>query len=296
MIINSYEDYKTATKEMYKSIDGLVNNPQSIVNCLIISGEPGIGKTYQADAVLDNTNRPWIKARSVSPIGLYRKMWDCPNGIILFEDSDSILVSKGDATTLLKAAADMYQSRELEWYKNNFNSVKIPSSIHGNDNIAKYIEMVAKKDPKKMLPKYERGELFPNRFTFTGQLIILTNKTLKEITDKTDTALANRSIHLELIMSRDGAFDVIKHAEEILGNRYDKQKLKNVVDFLTSQKTREYCELYDKQPSLRTINKVLHEISLGKPLDELILDTCLEDSTFKTDSTFKNQTFDVKGA
>lgn len=279
MLITSYKDYKTAVDAMKKDIKFLVNNPSSRTKCLIISGEPGVGKTYQADEVLKTTDRPWTKAKSISPVGLYKKMWECPDGIILFEDSDSILVSKGDATTLLKAAADMYPSREMEWYKSNFNSVKIPNTIRGNDDIAKYIERVAKND-KKLQPKYDRGELFPNRFTFTGQLIILTNKTLKEIADRTDSALANRSSHLELIMNREGAFDVIKHASEIMGNGNDKKKLKTAIDFLTTKSTRKYCELYNKQPSLRSINKILDAIDKGEALDELLLDKSLEKPTF----------------
>ena len=279
MLITSYKDYKTAVSTMKNDIKFIVNKPSSRTKCLIISGEPGIGKTYQADEVLKTTDRPWTKAKSISPIGLYRKMWECPDGIIILEDSDSILVSKGDATTLLKAAADMYPSREMEWYKSNFNSVKIPNSIHGNDNIAKYIERIAKND-KKLQPKYERGELFPNRFTFTGQIIILTNKTLKEIADRTDSALANRSSHLELIMNREGAFDVIRHASEIMGSNNDKKKLKTAIDFLTSKRTRDYCELYKKQPSLRSINKILDAIDRGETLDELLLDKSLETPTF----------------
>lgn len=278
MLIKSFSDYKKAAKAMRDDVLFMAKNPSSRTKCLIISGEPGIGKSYNAQAVLKESGRSWTKATSITPVKLYHKMWDCPDGIILFEDSDALLVSKGDATTVLKSAADMYQERELEWFKSNFRSVKIPNDIRGNDNIAKYIERIAKAD-KKLSALYERGELFPNRFTFTGQLIILTNYTLKEISDRTDSALANRATHLELIMNRDGAFDVIKHAEEILGQESDPKNLRTAIDFLTDSKTVDYCRLYKKQPSLRSINKVLDEIAKGEPLNEFILDKCLETPT-----------------
>ena len=279
MLIKNFSDYKKAAKAMRDDVLFMANNPSSRTKCLIISGEPGIGKSYNAKAVLRNSGRSWSTATSITPVKLYQKMWDCPDGIILFEDSDALLVSKGDATTVLKSSADMYQERELEWFKSNFKSVKIPNDIRDNDSIAKYIARIAKND-KKLAALYERGELFPNRFTFTGQLIILTNLTLKEISDRTDSALANRATHLELIMNLEGALDVIKHAEEIIGQESDHKNLRTAIDFLTESSTVDYCRLYRKQPSLRSINKILDEIAKGETLNEFILDKCLETPTF----------------
>ena len=279
MLIKSFSDYKNAAKAMRDDVLFMAKNPSSRTKCLIISGEPGIGKSYNAKSVLRESGRSWDKATSITPIKLYQKMWDCPDGIILFEDSDALLVSKGDATTVLKSAADMYQERELEWFKSNFKSVKIPHDIHGNNNIANYIARIAKTD-KKLSALYERGELFPNRFTFTGQLIILTNLTLKEISDRTDSALANRAIHLELLMNLEGALDVIKHAEEIIGQDSDPKNLRTAIDFLTDSNTVDYCRVYRKQPSFRSINKILDGIAKGEPLNEFLLDKCLETPTF----------------
>ncbi len=279
MLIKNFSDYKKAAKAMRDDVLFMAKNPSSRTKCLIISGEPGIGKSYNSKAVLRDSGRSWTTATSITPVKLYQKMWDCPDGIILFEDSDALLVSKGDATTVLKSSADMYQERELEWFKSNFKSVKIPNDIRGNDNIAKYIARIAKTD-KKLAALYERGELFPNRFTFTGQLIILTNLTLKEISDRTDSALANRATHLELIMNLDGALDVIKHAAEIIGQDSDPKNLKTAIDFLTDARTVDYCRVYRKQPSLRSINKILDEIAKGESLNEFILDKCLETPTF----------------
>lgn len=275
MIINSYKDYKKVAQSMREDVKFLAENPNSRTKCLIISGEPGIGKSYNARAILGASNRPWVTATSVSPVKLYNKMWECPNGIILFEDSDAILVSKGDGTTILKSAADMYTTRKIEWDKSNFRTIKIPNEIQDNDSIAKYIGRVSKGN-KKLEPLYNRGELFPSRFNFTGQLIILTNKTLKEISDRTDSALANRAMHLEISMTLEGALDVIKHAEEIMGNDTDKKSLKTAVDFLTSNSTVKYCHTFNKRPSLRSINKILDAIDRGEPFNEFLLDKCLE--------------------
>ena len=280
MEIKSYEQYQQAVKTIREDIQFMLDRENPRTKCIMIAGEPGIGKTYIAEEVLLNqTKRPYVPAKSISASSLFKAMWDDPDGIIMFDDSDKILMDKGDGATVLKAATDMYNVRELAWRKCNYQMVKIPRNLRNNEEIKQYVKHVADQD-KKLQALHQRGELYPNRFYFTGLMVILTNKTLREISKATDGALANRAKHFELTFDLNGALELIKHASEIMTD-CDQSMLKSSVDFLTSDDAVHYCERTGKRPTFRTINKVIEEIEKGRKLDAHTLETCLEFPTFK---------------
>ena len=149
------------------TIDGIVRG-------MVVSGPPGIGKTYGVEQILekdslfdvmaDNPLRHTFVKGTMSPIGLYAMLYkysDSKN-IVVLDDCDSILFDE-NALNILKAALDSGKKRYISWN----------SDSH-----------------------FLRREGVPDRFEFKGSVIFITNL-------KFDKVRSNKiKDHLEAIMSR----------------------------------------------------------------------------------------------
>ncbi len=149
------------------TIDGVVRG-------MVVSGPPGVGKTYGVEQVLEQdslfdvmADRPlrhtFVKG-AMSPIGLYATLYkysDAKN-IVVLDDCDSLLFNE-DALNILKAALDSGKKRRISWN----------SDSH-----------------------YLRREGVPSEFEFKGSVIFITNL-------KFDNVKSSKiKDHLEAIMSR----------------------------------------------------------------------------------------------
>ena len=96
------------------------------VRAMIVSGPPGVGKSYGVEQVLDrygvvstlgNTRPKYeVVKGAMSPIGLYCKLYnfsDADNGLV-FDDCDSILLDDL-SLNILKAALDSKKTRKICW-------------------------------------------------------------------------------------------------------------------------------------------------------------------------------------
>ena len=149
------------------TIDGVVRG-------MVVSGPPGIGKTYGVEQILekdslfdvmaDNPLRHTFVKGTMSPIGLYAMLYkysDSKN-IVVLDDCDSILFDE-NALNILKAALDSGKKRYISWN----------SDSH-----------------------FLRREGVPDRFEFKGSVIFITNL-------KFDKVRSNKiKDQLEAIMSR----------------------------------------------------------------------------------------------
>ena len=98
----------------------------SKVRAMIVSGPPGIGKSFGVERALEkrsmfddianNARKFEVVKGAMSPIGLYKKLYEhsAKGHVVCFDDCDAILYDDL-ALNLLKAALDTGKKRTLHW-------------------------------------------------------------------------------------------------------------------------------------------------------------------------------------
>jgi len=142
-----------------KMTDAVANN---VVRGLIVSGPPGVGKSFGVEQILDEyeamaklggKTRTEIVKGSMTPIGLYQTLFNNSNegDILVFDDCDSILFDEV-CLNMLKAVLDSGKKRTITW--------KAESNVL-------------------------RREGVPDRFDFKGGCIFITNVNFENVRSKT---------------------------------------------------------------------------------------------------------------
>jgi len=146
----------------------------SKVRAMIVSGPPGIGKSYGVERALEKrsmfddiagSQRKFeVVKGAMSPIGLYKKLYEhsARGHVVCFDDCDAILYDDL-ALNLLKAALDTGRKRTLHW---NTESSAL------------------------------RNEGVPNHFEFNGGVVFITNVKFDNVKSK------KLRDHLEALQSR----------------------------------------------------------------------------------------------
>jgi hypothetical protein len=139
-------NYNSKIDFIRRMVSGLARNN---IRGLIISGAPGIGKSYNIIDTLDSLKNPFnlnisISKGHITPFQLYKTLSKNKdeNCIHLFDDCDAVL-DNTQSLNLLKAATEFTKKRTISWN----------SSINATAGVDEDIE-------------------------FKGKIIILTNKTL----------------------------------------------------------------------------------------------------------------------
>ena len=172
-----------------RMIDGMV---EGIIRSLVVSGAPGVGKTFNIERRLDlyeqDFNLKIIKLKGgASPAGLYQALWSArENGIVMIDDCDSLLDDE-QSLNLLKVALDSTQKRVVGWAKQS-------SWVFNPD--------LCKSDEQDRL--LEKG-LVPNNFEFHGQVIYITNRDFAGQVNHGKmgphyAALMSRSVYVDLTL------------------------------------------------------------------------------------------------
>ncbi len=151
------------------------------VPAFIMSGPPGVGKTYETSSVLSWTERKHkIKIDNISgfvrPTGLYKKLYTNRKHkqVLVFDDADSIFMDDV-SLNLLKKACDSTETRHISWLAET-----------------------------KM--ETDEGEALPTHFEFEGSIIYITNLDFDRMVasgnklSKHVQALESRAIYLDLTM------------------------------------------------------------------------------------------------
>ena len=207
------------------------------VRAMIVSGPPGVGKSYGVEKVLgkhdlladiagNNSLKKYeVVKGAMSAIGLYCKLFnyadkDC---VLVFDDCDSVLLDDL-SLNILKAALDSKKSRRIHW---NTDSFKL------------------------------RNEGVPDSFEFKGSAIFITNLKFDKAKGKIREhlmALESRCHYVDLTIdtdrekmlrikqiTADGMLNEYKFADEVV---------QEIVDFVDINKKRL------RELSLRTVLKV----------------------------------------
>lgn len=132
------------------------------VRAMIVSGPPGVGKSYGVEQVLEKTDifgklAGWkpkyeIVKGTMSSVGLYAKLYEYSDekSVIVFDDCDTVLM-EDLSLNILKAALDSGKKRYISW---NTDS------------------------------RLLRSEGIPDRFEFKGAAIFITNIKFDQVKSK----------------------------------------------------------------------------------------------------------------
>lgn len=202
-----------------------VGATKSNIRSLVVSGAPGVGKTYTVEQVLNNT--PDLKfdivKGSISAVNLYKLGYNNrkPGNVIVLDDADGIFADE-DALNLLKAMCDSSAVRRVSWMK----------------------ESAALKE-----------EDIPNSFEFHGSFIFITNIDLQRYVDMGGNkyvahfaALMSRSLYLDLTLHGRHAISLwVKHVATA-GKLFQREGVSDKIgqDILAF--------MYDKRDDLRELS------------------------------------------
>jgi len=149
---------------------------------LIISGMPGLGKTFLTLQKLrragykEGVDFIHVKGRSTAA-GMFITLFENSDKLIIFDDCDSVFKDK-DAINLLKGALDSYDKRTIGWLA--------AKPLKDQDGLA--------------LPRF---------FNFTGRVIFITNIAAGDI----DSAIKSRSFIIDIMLN---ASQMLKRMKTLL--------------------------------------------------------------------------------
>lgn len=233
------EEIKDRMRERFQMLDDMTRACKNgDVRAMIVSGPPGVGKSYGveyqlakndllADLAGDDSLRKYETIKgAMSPIGLYTKLYQHrrKDHVVVFDDCDSIF-SDELSLNILKAALDSKKRRTIHW---NTDSYKL------------------------------RNEDVPSSFDFMGSAIFITNIKFDNVRSKKMRdhleALESRCHYIDLTIDTDR--EKLLRIEQITQDGmlddygFDKQLVQEILDFIDTNKNRL------RELSLRTVLKI----------------------------------------
>jgi len=203
------------------SIDGVVRG-------MVVTGPPGVGKSFGVEAVLEkdslfdvmaeNKLRYEVIKGASSAIGLYKVLYNNADrkSVLVLDDCDTVLYDE-TSLNLLKAALDSSKKRTLSW---NTDSALL------------------------------RREGIPDKFEFKGSVIFITNlkfdKVRGKIKDHLD-AIMSRCHYLDLTM--DTTREKVLRCKQIVADG-----MLNEYDFTAQEETQLMNFMIDNKDRMREIS------------------------------------------
>jgi len=204
-------------RERFQILDDMTKAvKEGNVRAMIVSGPPGVGKSYGVENVLQKADlfntlaekKPKFEVvkGAMSAIGLYAKLFEfsAPGNVVVFDDCDSILM-EDLSLNILKGALDSSSRRFISW---NTDS------------------------------RILRSEGIPDRFEFKGAAIFITNIKFehvrsKKLRDHLD-ALESRCHYIDLQMdtTREKILRIKQIITDGMLDRYDFDNIEIVKDEL----------------------------------------------------------------
>ena len=161
--VETDEEIIERTRQRFEILDDMTRAvKQGTIRAMIVSGPPGVGKSYGVENILSKedlfnqlANRApkyEVVKGAMSPVGLYKKLYEMSDEkcVTVFDDCDAVLLDDL-ALNILKAALDTSRKRVISW---NTDS------------------------------KLLRREGVPDKFEFKGSAIFITNINFQHIKSK----------------------------------------------------------------------------------------------------------------
>ena len=174
-LVETDEQGMDRIKERFEILDEMTNATlDGIVRGMVVTGPPGVGKTFGVEQVLEKDSlfdmmadkplRHTFVKGAMSAIGLYSTLYKYSDSksIVVLDDCDTILFNE-DALNILKAALDSGKKRKISWNSDS---------------------------------NFLRREGVPGEFEFNGSVIFITNLKFDS------TRQTKIKDHLEAILSR----------------------------------------------------------------------------------------------
>ena len=224
-------------RERFSILDDMTQGTvDGIVRAMIVTGPPGVGKSFGVEAVLERSGmfdtiaqrklKYEVIKGSMSALGLYAKLFEfCePGCVLVFDDCDSILFDE-IALNILKAALDTSAKRFISWNSDS---------------------------------RLLRQEGIPDRFEFKGSAIFISNVNFDNVRSKKIrdhlTALESRCHYLDLTMhtTREKMLRIRQIVDDGMLNSYEFEPgvSEEIVDFMFGNLARL------RELSLRTVLKI----------------------------------------
>ena len=153
------------------------------IRAMVVTGAPGVGKTYTVENILEHSNVPHEIVRgSLSALHLYMLAYNFrkPGNVIVLDDADSIFNDE-DALNILKALCDTSSTRKVSYMKE--------------------------------APQLRENDI-PQSFEFNGAMIFISNLDFQTFVDEGKNKYAQ---HFEALMSRSLYLDLRLHNRNELG-------------------------------------------------------------------------------
>lgn len=200
-----------------------------VSNSLLITGIPGVGKSFEVLSALDEMNADYITIKGgITTAGLFETLFLNRDKLILFDDCDDVFSDEG-SINILKAVLDTYPKREVSrMIKTHFDVIgmtekDVYANHKGDINLA---------DNKNLFNPKNKGKM-PKQFIFTGQIIFISN--LKG--DEIDPAIISRTLHIDVDLTRE---QILSRMRNVMGKTHRnismdvKEEALNFLDFITS--------------------------------------------------------------
>lgn len=230
---------------------------KSDIRALIVTGPPGVGKSYGVEEELTKSSlfgdmagsrrKYEVVKGAMTPLGLYAKLYEYADkgNVLVFDDCDSVLMDDL-ALNILKAALDSGKKRMIYW---NAESNKL------------------------------RSEGIPDKFEFKGSACFITNIKFENVRSKKLQdhleALQSRCHYLDLTLDtmRDKILRVKQIAQKgdlFKGYDFAKEEEAEIIDFIA-----ENCERF-REVSLRMALKVADLKKISSNWRSLAESTCMK--------------------
>ena len=215
-------------------------------NSLIISGDPGVGKTQTvrdtlASLGMEKDTDYYFATGTATTAGLYELLFRNRSRLLVFDDCDAVF-KEPESVNILKGALDTYETREISKLTkgNTFDSTGM--------------------EEEEIEDNFNTSGKFPNKFDFTGHIIFISN--LPE--SKFDKALLSRSLHVDVHLNKEELLDRMRSIMKRLAPDVEYDQKLEALDYLTY-----ICNTYPTKFDLN-IRTLIHSINLRAHNEEMI--------------------------
>lgn len=248
-VAEKFEDMRSLTEVVVKGF-----RPS-----LIITGNAGIGKTYEVTDVLSKNyliqgrDYAFVKGKS-SPYGLYVTLFLNRDKIVVFDDCDAIF-KNDDSTNILKAALDSYSKRVISWSSKSTINVSKMSEPEK--------EVIAEMALDGILAGDDSVKL-PSEFEFTGRVIFISNLQREQM----EGAILSRSLNIDMTLTDSEVFERI---HQVLDGMEGSKEVKEQV---VASLIKSYESGAISLPTLRSVANSVGILSSGVKNAERLLSYC----------------------